>query len=507
MNRNDVIDGASLYHMFRMAFTSLSYNESYLNDINTFPVSDSDTGTNMKQSFHKGLVATDEKQNAGDLLFKFAYSMSLDSRGNSGFILSQYFIGLSEYLKGKESISIEDFKNAIVHAYKIAYAAVVNPAEGTMLTVMREGAKNSLEIFKNIENQTFDKFFEIFSKCVFESTLKTNSQMSLLKTNNVVDSGALGFYLVVDGMKKSFKEDDPYFNCEESGVLPKRNANSDTPLTFFRYCTEFTINLKGNYNYEYYSDLLKGRGDSLVLAINGNLLKVHIHTNGPNNVINIFKKFGSIVTTKVDDLFLTQEFNQLKRRKHSDYAVVCFTYGKQIASLFEKIGADACFTIPHGHEPSEDELKSLIEPYYKENTIFFSADKKIEDKLKSIAWWGHYNNFVVVECRGIVNTFFKIGSSMFDGTFNDFKKNLEIVNKVKTIEFKIDKNVSLRFQLERYLSPNRIKGHSTVVAFGGKEIDEYDVDTITSFFTENDGVEFTYFPGGQEKPHIIIGVM
>ena len=123
-----VIDGSSLYNMLRIAFTSLSYNESYLNDINTFPVSDSDTGTNMRQSFHKGLVATDEKQNAGDLLFKFAHSMSLDSRGNSGFILSQYFIGLSEYLKGKESISIEDFKNAIVHAYKIAYAAVVNPA-------------------------------------------------------------------------------------------------------------------------------------------------------------------------------------------------------------------------------------------------------------------------------------------------------------------------------------------------------------------------------------------
>ena len=102
-----VIDGSSLYNMLRIAFTSLSYNESYLNDINTFPVSDSDTGTNMKRTLRMGLLTTSQEQTAGELIRSLADNMSLSSRGNSGFILSQYFMGLSEYLKDKNVITIE----------------------------------------------------------------------------------------------------------------------------------------------------------------------------------------------------------------------------------------------------------------------------------------------------------------------------------------------------------------------------------------------------------------
>ena len=183
-----VIDGSSLYNMLRIAFTSLSYNESYLNDINTFPVSDSDTGTNMKRTLRMGLLTTSQEQTAGELIRSLADNMSLSSRGNSGFILSQYFMGLSEYLRDKNVITIEDFSKAIVHAYKVAYASVVNPAEGTMLTVMREGAKQTLDKFNNLSNGTFADFFNIFSESIFASTLKPSSQMSLLETNNVVDT-------------------------------------------------------------------------------------------------------------------------------------------------------------------------------------------------------------------------------------------------------------------------------------------------------------------------------
>lgn len=140
MNNINIIDSQNLYHMLRLGFTSLSFNENYLNEINTFPVSDSDTGTNMKRTFQKGLVSLNQTNSAGELLLSFAKNMSLESRGNSGFIFSQYFLGLAEYLKDKETITIEDFSNGLMYAYKVAYAAVINPMEGTMLTVMLEGA-------------------------------------------------------------------------------------------------------------------------------------------------------------------------------------------------------------------------------------------------------------------------------------------------------------------------------------------------------------------------------
>ena len=101
---------------------------------------------------------------------------------------------------------------------------------------------------------------------------------------------------IVEGMKKAFNENIPYFNCLESELLPKRFVDADTPLTFFRFCTEFTIRLKEKNTKEYFSNLLYGRGDSVVIAINKDLLKVHIHTNAPEIIINKFKKFGSIVS-------------------------------------------------------------------------------------------------------------------------------------------------------------------------------------------------------------------
>lgn len=502
-----VIDGSSLYNMLRIAFTSLSYNESYLNDINTFPVSDSDTGTNMKRTLRMGLLTTSQEQTAGELIRSLADNMSLSSRGNSGFILSQYFMGLSEYLRDKNVITIEDFSKAIVHAYKVAYASVVNPAEGTMLTVMREGAKQTLDKFNNLSNGTFADFFNIFSESIFASTLKTSSQMSLLETNNVVDSGALGFYLIVEGMKKAFNENIPYFNCLESELLPKRFVDADTPLTFFRFCTEFTIRLKEKNTKEYFSNLLYGHGDSVVIAINKDLLKVHIHTNEPELIINKFKKFGSIVSTKVDDLFLTPQFSRLARRKHNDYAVVAFTYGDQSALLFERLGVDAAFAIPTNFIPSEESLKKLIEPFLNGKLIIYCADKKIEDLLKSIKWWGHFENMIVVECRGMVNAFFKLASSMFDSSFEDFQKHLYLLNKIKTIEFKITTNDNLFSQLETNLSPNRLEGYSTIVVFGGKNLSQDDIDTISNFFANNENIEFSYFQGGQEDSLFIIGAM
>ena len=501
------IDGTSIYHMLRFAFTSLSFNESYLNDINTFPVSDSDTGTNMKRTFRKGLLATGENQTAGSALVSFAKNMSMDSRGNSGFILSQYFLGLSEYLKDKDSITLEDFSEAIVHAYKVAYAAVLNPMEGTMLTVMRVGAMRALEKLQSMPDASFADFFEIFSQSIFSAVLQTHSQMGLLEANNVVDSGALGFYLVIDGMKKSFDEEEPYFNCSESTTLPKRVSDADNPLTFFRYCTEFTIDLKERHSKEYFSEILSGRGDSIVVAINENLLKVHIHTNAPSTIIKEFGKFGRLVFTKADDLFETPQFERLKRRKHVGYAVVAFTNGDQTATLYERLGVDAAFPVPKGHVPTEEELKKLLEPYLDGKLVVYSADRKIEDLLKSMHWWGGYKNLFVVECRGLANTFFKLASSMFDGSFEDFKKQSDLLKKIKTTEFRIAEGEDLKSQLKQFLSPKRLNGYSTLAVFGGRNISQDDINTITSFFAENVEIEFNYFPGGQDDPLVIIGAM
>lgn len=502
------LDGNALYTMLRTAFTSLSYNENYLNDINTFPVSDSDTGTNMKQTFKKGLASTDGHESAGKTLFTFARNMSLDSRGNSGFILSQYFIGLGDYLKDKDMVTLEDFKAAIVHAYKVAYAAVVNPVEGTMLTVMREGAIQSIqEINKLSGTISFGQFLNSLSHYTFDSVLLTHSQMGLLEHNNVVDSGALGFYLVIDGMRKAFDNSLPYFDCQQSDLLPKKYTDADNPLTFFRYCTEFTIKLNDVKTKDYYLKKMEGRGDSTVVAINGGLLKVHIHTSTPQPIIKEFKKYGQLIFTKIDDLYETPQFARLKRRKYDDFAVIAFTSGDKTATLFESLGCDAAFPVPADHKYSEEEIRNLLEPYLSGNVIAYSQNKKIEEILKNMHWWGHMDNLLVVESNGRANAFFKLASSMFNGSFNEFKERMELLKKIQANEFTFENDENLREQLEHSLSKNRLKGLATIVAFGGKNITDNDIEILNDYFSEMDDIEFTYFPGGQEEPLIIIGAM
>ena len=114
---------------------------------------------------------------------------------------------------------------------------------------------------------------------------------------------------------------------------------------------------------------------------------------------------------------------------------------------------------------------------------------------------------IVVECRGMVNAFFKLASSMFDSSFEDFQKHLYLLNKIKTIEFKITTNDNLFSQLETNLSPNRLEGYSTIVVFGGKNLSQDDIDIISNFFANNENIEFSYFQGGQEDSLFIIGAM
>lgn len=501
------IDGSTLYGMLRSAFASLSYNESYLNDINTFPVSDSDTGTNMKRTFRTGLLALQGNEAPGEMLSRFAKEMTRKSRGNSGFILSQYFLGLSDSLKEKEAISIEDLSQAISHAYHVAYAAVINPMEGTMLTVMREGSKRALARFADIGTGGLRDFFALLSADTFQSVLETHGQMRLLERNNVVDSGALGFYLVIDGMKKWLEGDTFYFDCKGNGLLPKKMAEAQNPLSFFRYCTEFTIRLKERRGKDYFTRLLSSRGDSVVVAINDGLLKVHIHTNAPQTVIQQFGRFGEIVLTKVDDLFDTPEFARLKTRKREDYAVVAFTNGTGNAALFENLGADAAFPVPESHEPTEEELKNILGPFLEGNLVVYSANKKIEDALKSMKWWDHRENLLVVECRGLANAFFKLASSMFDGPFREFSRQLDMLKRIKTLELSFRDMKDIREHMESALSPERLSGRSSLVFFGGKEMSQEAIDAITFHFASRDDIEFNYFPGGQESPLLVVGVM
>jgi len=522
MQYEHTIDGELLSKMLIGGFTNLSHNIDYLNGINVFPVSDGDTGTNMKRTFESGVAALNGEASFCDTFSAFVKGLLIGSRGNSGFILSQYFSGIYEYTKGKNTVSVDDLSSALPHAYQIAYRAVLNPVEGTILTIMREGPKRTLQ--KIGEKTSVQEFFDILAGEMFICVRKTVNQMKLLQDNNVLDSGAVGLYLIFDGMRSAFHENLQHFDCEGNTVLPSRSKTLIKTFSFFRYCTEFVLSTHRAQSRDYFVRLLTNRGDSTVVVADESLLKVHIHTNEPQEILDEFKKYGDIVTMKVDDLFLTQEFDGLRQRKHTGFAVAAFTYGEGNAAALENLGADAAFCVPEGHNPGEESLQKLLGGFLKENLIIFASDREMKERLIRIKRFADLQNMYVAESDGLVNTFFMLSSLIFADEFKNVVKSLENFNNQKVFQTSIktmavsnhiqysgnlgDQTITMNnlpellnvVSSEKVLSP-----YSTVVVFGGKNCKQEDIDDIRAHFGKNSGVEFTYLDGQQQECDFIIG--
>ena len=522
MRYENAIDGELLRKMLLGGFENLSHNIDYLNGINVFPVSDGDTGTNMKKTFESGVAALNGEASFCDAFSVFVRGMLVGSRGNSGFILSQYFLGIYEYTKGKNTVSVTDLSSALPHAYQVAYRAVLNPVEGTILTIMREGTKRTLQ--KIGDKTSIQEFFDILAGEMFVCVRETVNQMSLLRSNNVLDSGAVGLYLIFDGMRGAFYENLRHFDCEESAALPSRGETLIKTFSFFRYCTEFVLNMRGAQSRDYFVRLLTDRGDSIVVAADEGLLKVHIHTNEPQKILDEFKKYGDIVTTKVDDLFLTQEFDRLKRRKHAGFAVAAFTCGEGNAAALENLGADVAFCVPNSHNPSEESLQKLLGELFKENLIVFACDREIRERLRRIKLSADLQNVYVAESDGLANVFFTLSSLIFADDFKNVVKSLENFKKQKVFQTSIKTvfvNNHMQYSgnlesqtvtmndftelLNVVLSEKALAPYSTVVVFGGKDCKQEDIDDIRAHFEKNSSVEFAYIDGQQQDCGFIIG--
>jgi uncharacterized protein len=522
MRYGNTIDGELLREMLKGGFENLSHNIDYLNGINVFPVSDGDTGTNMKKTFESGIAALNGEASFCDAFSVFVRGMLVGSRGNSGFILSQYFLGIYEYTKGKNAVSVADLSSALPHAYQVAYGAVLNPVEGTILTIMREGTKRTLR--KIDDKASIQEFFDILAGEMFICVRETVNQMSLLRSNNVLDSGAVGLFLIFDGMRSAFHENLRHFDCEESAALPSRGKTLIKTFSFFRYCTEFVLCMREVQNRDYFARLLTDRGDSIVVATDESLLKVHIHTNEPQKILDEFKEYGDIVTMKVDDLFLTQEFDRLKRRKHAGFAVAAFTYGEGNAAALENLGADAVFCVPDGHNPGEESLQKLLGELLKENLIVFATDGETRERLRRIKRSADLQNVYVAESDGLANVFFTLSSLIFADEFRNVVKSLENLKELKVFQTNIKTmlvnnhtqySCNLGSQtitmndfaelLNLVLSEKVLAPYSTVVVFGGKDCKQEDIDGIRAHFEKNNGVEFAYIDGRQQEYGFIIG--
>ncbi len=355
---------------------NLKNNHKKIDELNVFPVPDGDTGTNMSMTVMSGVREMDSCESSsiievGKVLSRGAL---MGARGNSGVILSQFFRGVYVGMQKLDhnELTVEDFMNCLDSGCKVAYKAVMEPVEGTILTVVREAAENTKQHLN--EFKTIDQLLKHYHSEAQKSLNNTPNLLPVLKEAGVVDSGGAGFLEIVEGMIMALNGK----MLEASEATPKQASaagNLDVEIKF-GYCTEFILDLKDPQNFDEgtLKSVLSMLGDSLVVVKDDNICKVHVHTNRPGRALEAAQKYGEFVTLKIENMRL--QHSSLKEgasdeesqpKKHFALVAVCF--GEGISQTFKDLGVDYIIEGGQTMNPSTEAFVEACKAVHAENII------------------------------------------------------------------------------------------------------------------------------------------
>ena len=325
MNQNKKeIDGHILYMGIVAGVQNLLEYQDKLDEINVYPVPDGDTGTNMCFTLLP-IVEECGSQITGsvnDTINVIANSALDSARGNSGTIIAQYFHGMRKALSGLETATIHDFASALKVGYQSAIDSLLQPEEGTIITVMRDVSNTAEELTTN-DSLNFAAFLNGCYESGEVSLQKTKTILKILQKTDVVDAGALGFVLLIQGVLNSIQKGSRIQSkhLDISYQLEKIEAlKRDIDFTIKnKFCTECSIQ-DNNIDRNELKQLIKHCGDSMVVAGTSSKVKVHIHTNDPGKLFQICGAYGTVVDKKVDDM--TQQEHLIHHEGASSIAIV-----------------------------------------------------------------------------------------------------------------------------------------------------------------------------------------
>ena len=312
------LDGKQLYYSILSGAQRIFENQKLLNKINVFPVQDADTGTNLASTMRSIMDAIIPTDNLKQTAVAIADAALIGARGNSGIIFAQFLYGFSNEIKSSQTLDIKDFAESMKKAVVYAYEAIANPVEGTILTVIKDWAEYMYAL-RDIIDDFIKLLIDAYEKAQ-QSLAETTSKMELLARNHVVDAGAKGFVVFLEGILD-------FFTKGSLKVIDTHNKQiveeaTETEISHdeikFRYCTEALISGDNLEKARILSDI-KHCGDSLVIAGSPRKMRIHMHTDFPAELFSILQRFGSISYQKVDDMIMQ---NEILNNRKSDIAIL-----------------------------------------------------------------------------------------------------------------------------------------------------------------------------------------
>jgi hypothetical protein len=377
------IDNITFKKMLLGAAVNLENNKTIVDSLNVFPVPDGDTGTNMNLTVQ---AAVKEIQNLSEstitsLAAAAANGSLMGARGNSGVILSQLLRGMSKGLKGANQIDCKIIAESFKSASDTAYKAVMKPVEGTILTVARETAEKAMASYEEFEDVVV--FLESLIQQSKDTLNRTPEMLKVLKQADVVDAGGKGLIFLLEGALAALKgieiKQEKTENLVIDTAVELEEFTSEDEI-IFAYCTEFIIKNPIKTAEEFLSRIYD-KGDSIVCVGNENVIKTHIHTNNPGQILAMAVKYGELTNIKIDNM--KEQFRERLKDSHKNkqekkkYGFVSIGMGEGIKKVFTDLNVDVFLSGGQTMNPSTEDILEAANKINADNIIILPNNSNI----------------------------------------------------------------------------------------------------------------------------------
>ncbi len=433
------LSGLLFAKMARGGANQLSSNAEEVNKLNVFPVPDGDTGDNMKMTIDSGIAAIEnsETDNLSEVMDALSHGMLLGARGNSGVILSQFFAGMSKGLEHSDKADPTILGHAVDLGVKQAYASVMTPTEGTILTVAREASEYAAS--RITPKSTIKTFFADLVEEMHRSLDRTPETLLALKEAGVVDSGGAGLLYIMEGFNSILNGEEVQDTSKTKRVpMPaafKTSFDADSVMTY-GYCTELLLQLQNSktdtekFDVEPLKAFLSELGDSIVAFKTGSIVKLHVHTLTPEKVLAYCREYGEFLTVKIENMSVqhSDTLNEKKdetaeaenapevtedapvpdapiiaesAKERKTYGVVSTSRGPGIEKLFIELGADVIIRGGQTHNPSTNEFLEAFDAINADHIFVFPNNGNILMAAQQAAELYDKANIIVIPSKNI----------------------------------------------------------------------------------------------------------
>ena len=524
---SNTINGITFEKMMLNALNNLYNHEKEINDMNVFPVADGDTGTNMRLTLENGINHASKDKHLGNYLKNLSTGMLLGARGNSGVILSQLFKGMYSELKSDSIVNPGEMRDALIKGYQTAYKAVLKPVEGTILTVAREGIENIKNQIKGRISQ--EETFKIYVNELNKQLKLTPNILPILKEANVLDSGAKGYVVIVEGMYKYLLG-----QIIERDYIQTRDDNEKTKLNNEEDDYIFDLSIKINidtFDIKVFDKKLKILSVEYEYSIDNDIVNVKAKANDPAKCIRMIKEFGDVVSLKLENSSLTSKEEKQEEIPFKAIVYISCVSGSGVANLYKDMGVDVLLNM----NPSTQDFLDAFKRINAERIVILPNDKNIVETAYQAMKLSRLDNITILSTKNVIEGYYSLAMDVPDSSVNNrisaISENVGVIclNVSKAIKeyanetLKVNVGEFVTYIDGKILASDKdiiasldktlkqvedIDSKSSVFILLGKEASNDLEDELNDFFSDYyDHLEVNILAGDQDKEIIALGIL